>query len=605
MIITRVIATCLFSLLSVIVAGQTDLELAEYYYNNGEYEQALLYYEKIYKTNRTTKVYDKYMGTLIALGEYDEAEKIIKKKIKSSKKPAKDIVSLGELYKKIGREEDAREQYEKALKEIQPGRSPVVQLANAFIKLGEYGYAEKTYIKGRKIATDGYEFHYEMANLQGMMGNHEAMISSFMDLLIVSPNYIQTVQNSLNRNLSLQENAEKANLLKTELLKRVQRHPDETIYNELLIWLFLQKKEFGAALVQAKALDKLLMENGHRLMDIAQLAMSNEDYGTAKQAYSAVIAKGDLYDYYVPARIDLLQVRLQTLTDSPGWAREDMENLAMSYEMTIDELGRTASTAMMLKELAHIRGFFLGDTQSAAAILEEALEIPGMYPKIEAVIKLELGDILLLQGDIWDASLLYSQVELDFKEDIMGHEAKFRNAKISYYTGDFEWAQAQLDVLKASTSKLISNDAIDLSLLITDNFNMDTTIAPMLLFAQAELMSYQNQKDRAMEKIDSILTEYPDHALTDEIYFLKAEIYEKEGDFATSATFLQKIIDDYWDDIIADDAIFKMAEFNQFIFEDFEKAKALYEELIVDYPGSLYVVEARRRFRELRGDAIE
>lgn len=602
--ISRIISLLIFSVVTSVAVAQTDIELAEYYYNNGEYEQARLYYEKIYKGNRTTKVYNNYMNTLVALGELNEAEKIIKKKLKSSKRQSTVLVDLGELYMKFGREDDAQTQYKKAVKNLEPGRSNVIQLANAFIKLSEHGYAEQSYIKGRRIAVDGYEFYYEMANLQGMMGDHEAMVKSFMDLLMVSPNYIQTVQNSLNRNLSLQTKAENANMLKTELLKRVQRNPDQVIYSELLVWLFLQKKEFGAALVQAKALDKRLVENGHRLMDIANLALSNEDYATARLAFIAIIDKGGLYDYYIPARMELLQVRLLEITSKSGFSNEDIASLVSSYEITISELGKSASTAMLLKELAHLKGFYLGDTESAALLLEEAIEIPGMYPKIQAVIKLELGDIFLLRGDIWDASLLYSQVELDFKEDVLGHEAKFRNAKISYYTGDFEWAQAQLDVLKASTSKLISNDAIELSLLITDNFNMDTTTVPMLLFAQADLMSYQNQKTGAMAKIDSILTVFPDHSLTDEIYYLKAEMFEQDGDYLTSAIWLEKIIDDYWDDILADDAIFKLAGYYEYIFEDLERAKALYEELIVDYSGSLYVVAARKRFRALRGDEI-
>ena len=182
----------------------------------------------------------------------------------------------------------------------------------------------------------------------------------------------------------------------------------------------------------------------------------------------------------------------------------------------------------MIKELAHIKAFYLQESDEAVDLLYDAIDIPGVYGKINAVIKLELADILLMQGDLWDASLLYSQVELDFKEDPLGHEAKFRNAKISYYTGDFEWAQAQLDVLKASTSKLISNDAIDLSLLITDNYAMDTITTPMLMFAQADLLAYQNRNEEAFLKMDSIVSTWPGHALTDDILMKKAEIYQKQ-----------------------------------------------------------------------------
>ena len=493
--------------------AQTDIELAEYYYNNGEFEQAKLYYEKIYKSNKTNKVYDKYLNTLVALGEFEEAEKMVKKKIRSRQNDANAYVNLGELYVKFGKHDQAQGEFDEALKALNPGRSNAVRLANAFIKLSEYDYAEKTYLKARKISNDGYEFHYEMGNLQGMKGNHEEMVESFLDLMLVSPNYIQTIQNSFNRNLNIIENKDRADMLKGKLLKRVQKYPNETIYSELLIWLFLQKKEFSAALVQAKALDMRLNENGFRPMEIAQLAKSNEDYDTAKQAYNYVIAKGQFSDYYTSARMDLLKVLLEETTQQPGYDVAEMQNLESTYENTLEELGKDASTAMMMKELAHIKGFYLDKTEEAINMLYEALEIPGLYARIEAVIKLELGDVLLLVDEVWEASLLYSQVELDFKEDIMGHEAKYRNAKISYYTGDFEWAQAQLDVLKASTSKLISNDAIDLSLLITDNFNMDTTVVPMLMFAQADLLAYQNKTEIAMTKLDSITTVWPGHSL--------------------------------------------------------------------------------------------
>ncbi|NNE56218.1 MAG: tetratricopeptide repeat protein, partial [Flavobacteriales bacterium] len=440
--------------------------------------------------------------------------------------------------------------------------------------------------------------------LQGMMGNHDEMVESFLDLLLVSPNYIQTIQNSFNRNLNITENEDRANMLKGKLLKRVQRYPNEAIYNELLIWLFLQKKEFGAALVQAKALDMRMSENGFRVMDIARLARGNEDFDTARQAYSYVISKGEFGEYYTTARMELLRVMLDETTSKPGAPTDDMIALESTYENTLDELGKTAGTAMMMKELAHIKGFYLGKTDEAIDLLYEGLEIPGLYEKVTAVIKLELGDVLLLEGDIWEASLLYSQVELEFKEDVMGHEAKFRNAKISYYTGDFEWAQAQLDVLKASTSKLISNDAIDLSLLITDNFNMDTTTVPMLMFAQADLLAYQNQVDQSVLKLDSIVDMWPGHTLTDDILMLKADIYASQGDYDQAVGYLEQVMEFHFFDILGDDALFQLAEIHHFIYEDLETAQSMYERILLEYPGSLYVVEARKRFRELRGDEI-
>lgn len=586
-------------------AQTTDYDLAEYYYNNGEYEQAKLYYERIYKTDKSNRVYNSYLETLVALGDLETAEKMVKKKIKSAKKTANAHVDLGELYKKFDKLDDADSEFEKGLKELEPGRSNAIRLANAFIKLNEYEYALSTYDKARKISNDGYGFHYEMANLQGMMGSHEEMVDSFLELLIVSPNYIQTVQNSLNRNLNIQENKEKAAMLRTKLLKKVQKAPEQTIYNELLIWIFLQQKDFDSAIIQAKALDLRMGENGHRLVDIAQLALNNKEYSSAEKGYNAVIEKGPQFEYYENARIELLQVKLAALTSRPGYVDADLLDLEQVYQSTLDDLGMVPNTAVLAKELAHIKGFYLGKTDEAIAMLEDALEIPGLYSKMGAVIKLELGDVLLLNNEIWDASLLYSQVELDYSEDVLGHEAKYRNAKVSYYTADFEWAQAQLDVLKASTSKLISNDAIDLSLVITDNYNMDTTTVPMRLFAEADLLAYQNQIDLAFIKLDSITNVYPGHTLTDDILMLKGDVFYKKGKFEQSREFYEQVADIYTDEILADDALFKLAELSDYIFNEPEIAKNLYNRILVEFSGSLYVVAARKRFRALRGDDLE
>lgn len=587
---------------STAMLGQTDIELAEYYYTQGEFEQAKLYYEKIYKNNKTDKVYTKYLETLIELGEFDIAEKMVKKKIKRSKDQATAHLDLGSLYKRFDRLDLADEEFNEAIEELQPGRSNGSKLGRAFTKINEYSYALKAYQKSQKIANDGYQFHYEIANLLGAMGDHEGMIISFLDLLAVSPNFIRTVQNSLNRNLNIVSHEDRADLLKRNLLLRVQNQPEVTVYNELLIWLFMQKKNFPAAFVQAKALDQRLTEPGSRIFQLGKLAHNNKDFETATQAYQYLIDKGENNDYFVSAQIEMLKVLEDEIIEKPNYTIEDIDRLALTYQEAIDNLGRQPSTAPLLKAFAHVKGFYQHDTEGAVDLLYEALELPGLYGAVEAMIKLELGDILLLKNKVWDAALLYAQVELDYKEDLIGHEAKLRNAKIAYYTGDFDWAQAQLDVLKASTSKLISNDAIDLSLLITDNFNMDTTVIPMQMYAMSELLTYQNQTDEALLKLDSILTEYPMHTLSDEILMKKAEIYENLHDYQKAADLYEEVTDIYALDITADDALYKLAELNNYVFKDLEKAQELYHNILNDFSGSLYVIDARKKYRELRGD---
>lgn len=581
-----------------------DLELAEYYYNQGLYEQARLYYDIIYKTNKTNRVYTNYLNTLIALGDFEESEKLVKKKLKTESGDGIPYVNLGELYKKFDKPAEAKEQFDAALKNYIPGRNNSIRLANEFVRINEYQYALATYERARAEGADGYSYSFEIANTQGLMGNYADMIDSFLDLIIESPNYLVTVQNSLNRTLNIGENPENLDLLKNQLLKRTQKYPDEPTYNEMLVWLFLQKKDFNSAYTQAIALDKRLGENGLRIINLAELAAGNKDYSVARKAYQYVIEKGPLNEYYITANIEKLRASMHELDAKPGQDSLAFITLKNEYSLALENIGRNAETAGMMKDLAHLQAFHLGDAESASLLLEETIALPGLYDRTLAMCKLELGDIYLLKGEIWEASLLYSQVELDFKEDVMGHDAKYRNAKISYYTGDFTWAQAQLDVLKASTSKLISNDAIDLSLLITDNFNMDTITAPMEMYARADLLAFQNRHVEAVVTLDSISTLWPYHTLMDEIMMMKAGIFQDKGNYAEAIALYEKVLLLHFKDITADDALFKLAEIHQYVYNDVAKAMELYEKLLTEYPGSLYVVEARKRFRELRGDQL-
>jgi tetratricopeptide (TPR) repeat protein len=229
--------------------------------------------------------------------------------------------------------------------------------------------------------------------------------------------------------------------------------------------------------------------------------------------------------------------------------------------------------------------------------------MPRVSPSLVAECKLELGDILILRGNVWDASLYYSQVDKDFKNDAVGREAKYRNARLSYYMGEFEWAAAQLNVLKAATSQLISNDAMQLGLLIMDNLGTDSITEPVQMYARADLYEFCNRRKEALSTLDSLLVAWPGHSLTDEIWFKQATIQAKNGNYVKAAELYTQVFQNYPDDILADDAMFRLAEMSELRMNDKEAAKTMYEMILTKYPGSLFTVEARKRFRKLRGDS--
>lgn len=581
----------------------TDLQLAQQFYDNKEFDKALDYYEKLYNKISSEEFYTPYLNCLLELKEFKTAEKVIKKQIKRNPERPDFFIDLGTVYERSEDSGKAKNTWELAIKSIKHD-DQVFIVAKAFIAIKQYDYAIATYLRGRKMSENDYPFSFELADVYAIKGDKMAMINEYLDVLESQDSYIQSVQNALQTSFGNEADTRQNELLKGELLKRISKNPDKTILSELLIWMQIQQKDFEGAFIQAKALDKRKKEDGNRIMNLAKLCTQNESYDVAVKAYQYVISKGSDNFFYANARMELLDVSYQKIVLKGNYNLIDLTELEKNYQITITELGKSANTAPLLKKLAHLQAFYLNKPDDAIALLEEAIALPQLALPIQAECKLELADILLMTGDIWEASLRYSQVEKSFKYDAIGQEAKFRNARISYYTGDFMWAQAQLDVLKGATAKLIANDAMDLSLLISDALAIDTNVAPLMIFSRADLLAFQNKDEQAKITLDSINTLFPNHALADDILYRKAQIELKHARYTEAAAYYDTIVKNYGDDILGDDALFKLAGLNENQFKNLEKAKELYQQLLIKYPGSLYVVEARKRFRKLRGDTI-
>ena len=593
----------LFSGLTLLAQSNNE-QLAYQYYQQGEFEKAGSLFADLFDRNPDDyAVYEMYLNCLIQTKDFKTAEKLTKKQLKRHPLELSYKVDLGKVYKASDDKDKAAKEFDGAIASIGPDQNQVITLARSFIDIGELDFALKTYLRGRKIVGENYGFFFEMAELYFQKGDYESMISEYLDALAMGPMYLQNVQNALQTSIGDDDGGRKGKLLKTQLLKRIQGNPEQTLFSEMLIWLYIQERDFESAFLQTKALEKRMRLDGTKIMALAVIASANKDYEVASKCYQYIVEQGKSNANYLNARIELVNTLNRKITENPNYTQSDLLTLEKNYLKTLAELGQSQQTFKLLRGLAHLEAFYLFKTDTAIAILTAATELPRIDPHNLAECKLELADVLLFTGEFWETSLLYSQVEKDFTEEPIGKEAKFRNARLSYYHGDFEWSRAQLDVLKSSTSKLIANDALDLALLISDN-SVDSNLVPMSIYSRADLLVYQNKDSLALVTLDSINKEFPTHALMDEVLYKKYQIAFKHRKFDQALSFLQEIRDKYASDILGDDAVFKSAELYQYQFKNTEKAKELYQELLVNYPGSLYSVEARKRFRSLRGDAV-
>jgi len=609
--ILRTFLTCLAMALLFVLPAKTfaqsnlDETLAAEYFQKGEFDKAATLYKKLMDNFPDNALYyDSYLNSLINQKDYPTAEKDLKKlaKKKGNIDGLKYKVDLGYVYGLDGQDGERKKEYDKIIDDLRAYPEQIDATAAAFKHRDQLEYQIKTFEKGRKLLKQNTAYAMELGMLYKDANDYQHMFDEYMVILDNDPNEFETVKDFMQDAVMKDEAYD---IFKKILLKRAQAHPDNTIYSEMLSWLFVQRKDFNSAFIQTKSVDNRMHEGGRQLVDLARIVADYRDFDLAEKIYSAVTDQGQEAPYYVIALRGLLDIKYTKITQSGSYTEADVHSLMDAYNKFINTYGllRQESGDIELR-MAEMEALYDKKPVDAISRLKQYIEVDGIQKIYIAKAKLALGDYSLLTGDIWEATLYYSQVEKMYEDDPMGHEAKFRNARLSFYNGEFDWAKAQLDVLKSSTSELIANDAMQLALLIEDNLGLDSTDKPLKLYAEADFLVYKNQFDEAEKKLDSINAVYPHHSLDDEILMERAQIAFKKRDYAKTLGFYEKVYKEYGTDILGDDAMFKAAELEELYLNEPLKAKELYEKVITTYPGSVYTVEARARFRRLRGDAV-
>ena len=604
------IRTLFFLLILVLQAAlfaqpgnQSDLQLGQHYYSKGEFEKASVYYEKVYAKDPSKQVFLRYVDCLMNTKELSKVEKLYKRQINMNRQDVDLRVSLGHFYEEIGDQEKAENTFSDLIKNLPPSPTKIMELYRSFVGKNKLNYALDCLKKGKKICSNGFEFQF--ADLYFLTGNKQEMIKVLIDFLGKQPDMIDAIQDFLSTKLNL-ENQESADYILTKelLITAAQKNNSPIIISELVSWLFIQSKNFIAAYNQTVSLEKRLNSDGYKIFDLAIICMENKAFEAARKCYNYLINLPNS-EYLVEAQRGLLNARYLEITTNRNYSETEINATLLEYEQALNRFGKTVKTQSILLEYAHILAYYAGKSENAITLLKETLSITGLTDMQKGQIKMLLADIYVLTNDIWEASLLYMQVDKDFKYEAIGNEAKFKNAKIFYFDGEFDYAQSQLSVLKESTSKLISNDAIQLSVAITDNYGLDSNFQAMFWFAQSALLIEQHKYIQAFALMDSIRINYPFPSLADEILMEKGQAMEMQGKWTDAIEYYEDVLKFHSKDILADDALFRIADIKENVLKQKEEALTDYKRLLIEYKASLYGSEVRKRVRSLRGDLVD
>ncbi len=584
----------LFILINTTVFSQSDI-LAKEYFKKGDFQKALHEYKKLYaKSPSNINYINQIISTQQQLEQYDEVETFLLKLMERINYPAF-LVELGYNYQLKNDLENATINYNKAIASIDIKASNVFSVARSFQSHTLLNEAVIAYEKAMVLNPD-FNFNLQLAKIYGEQGNIEKMFSSYIHFAEYNPPSLNNIKRAISEFISENSANENNTIFRKVLLKKNQQEPN-LLWNELLSWLFIQQKDFKKAFIQEKAIFNRQPDNLSKIEELALIASNENENNIAKEIFTYIIETAQDSDTKLKAHYNLL--RLETKES----LKENYTTINAKYLELFKEFGTFSQTLKLQIAYAHFLAFYMNETSKATAFLENTLKLPlTKLQKAEA--KLELGDILVLQEKFNKALIYYTQIQRNLKNSTISQEARYKVAKASYYKGDFKWAESQLKILKASTSQLIANDALDLKLLISDNKYEDSLQTALKLYAKADLLAFQNKTEVSIQLLNTILKDHKTEPIIAQALFKQAQLFEMKKQYEKAEANYEAIIANYRDGILIDDAYFKLASIYEKQLNLPQKAKALYELIIFNHADSIYFVDARKRYRALRGDAI-
>lgn len=595
-------AACCGCLLTAVAQQQPSQEqMALNYFQNKDYEKAASIFSALYQQKPDNYYYTYYFQCLLETGDYKEAERVVNRQIRRLPSMQRYPVDLGYVYEKEGNMGKAQKQYERCIGNYPHNEQSLKELANAFLACRQEGYAIRCYEKIRTLTGNPSDYAYELSLLHSRNGRYEAALQELMLWVQTNPDKLHHVETELLTWMADDEDRQKRTLIGKTLLHTSNKHPEDATYARLLLWYTLQEKDFSAALKQAAAIDKRFRGEGRMVYETSTIAGERQAYAVALEGYELIRKSYSEYSpCYDAAVAGSLHIRYLQLCESYPPSLQDIRKLKTELDTFFNRHALQDALLETFLNRIEIEALYLKNTESAKMLLEEALSRSRLSASGKAVCKLRLGDIYHSEDEVWEATLLYSQVEKAFPNDTIGQNAKFKNAKLAFYMGEFEWAKAQLDVLRAATSKLIANDAMHLSMLIEDNRSGDSLNRALHAYAKADYFYSCKEYAKAKQALDSIALYDEESLLEDDALFLRARIALGERQYAEADRTLESYMQRYPDEICSDDALFLRACIQEEHLHDPLTAMDLYQQLLKAYPDSLHAAEARKRFRALR-----
>lgn len=580
-------------LFSGLAQGQSQ-QLAENYADQGAYEKAYAIYAKLYAQNRRNfNVLFRMVKFQQELENYERVDSLLTAGEDIAYNKILFPIEKGYNASLQGKDSIASIFYKKAISQIDSIPRVGSTIARSFEQRSLLKQAIESYERSMAVDTT-LDFNFQTARLYGEQGDLNLMFSKYLDLIEKNDQLIPQIQATFSRYVTDDAASAGNQSLRKALLTRLRKNP-RLLYNQLLSWLFVQQKDFNAAFIQEKAIYNRTKENMFNLQDLAATAHEEKDDLAAQNILDFIIETSQVARVTYQAQVLQLKIKTQSAQNA------DFPAITEQYNAMLEQYGKDGQSITLQHDYARFLAFKSGEVQQAIDLLS-ALEKQTLGKYQNATNKMLLADILVLKEQFNRALILYSQIQNDLPNSEIAQESQYKVARTSYFQGDFKWSLTQLKVLRGATSKLIANDAMELSLTISDHSLYDTTFVALKAFAKAELKQYQNKNTEALSLYQALLQDHKGDDIEDEALLQQARLFELQGDWEKAKQNYESITENYGDGILADDALYRLGLLLEEQLKLPEEAQKLYEKIIYNHADSIFFIDARRRYRRLRGD---
>lgn len=595
----------------------TKLRLAQSFEQAGEWERAVALYESLLEANpQNFVILEGLRRGYTELKQYDKAKELVRGQLLAKSNDENLLSILGGLYDLAGEPQVADSIWHVVLRKDPKNANLYRMIASQLIEHRQYDKAIAMYLEGRDGAKNQTLFMEELASLYGALHQFESATHEYIKILRSNPQQATYIQSRLSAFTGRDEGRLAAlGVFKAE----VTRFPDEVPLHSVLAWLYMEGKQFDAALDHYRIIDRLTKANGFELFQFAQRAAQEHVHFTAAKAFREVIEGKPAQNIIGYARFGYARAieelsgendtlaRLTTPMPAPARLESTVSEtqptfqwaLAL-YESLINDQPNTETAMQALYRIGTIRFLRFFDLNGAAAAFDKIRSMP-FSSNLVYEATLSLAEVQTAKNDLVKSRDEYSRLAKT-SPDPYRDQILFRLAELDYFEARFDSASALLQRISTNASNDLANDALQLLYFIQENNGAGQ---PALKeFAAADLLVRQRKYSEALARFQSVTLHYPATTLVDDAIMRSAEMGLILNRVDEALGLFRRVINDMPSSVLRDKAQMRIGEVYENTLKNKQKAIEAYEEVLANHPASLYVEEARRRIRLLRGDSI-